>query len=141
MWTHTSVGLVPSSAFYNIITRISHFLILVWVFNYACQKAFPTKCYGISISSRLHSMQEEPSYLSEIVLVSIRFRMILTQIITRVYKDCFILRHTPYINILTDFAILIPTDRFFNTVIRCLVTLGYIPVHHWSMPDMELRLQ
>ena len=80
------------------------------------KKNSPRNVLVFQYHSSLHTMQEEPSYLS-IILVSMTFTMVLTQIITGVYKDCLILRHTPYINILTGITILIPTDWFFDTII------------------------
>ena len=56
---------------------------------------------------------QEPSYLSEIVLVLIWFRMILTQIMTRVYLDIPI--NYQY---LTGIVIFIPMGRLFDTIIN-----------------------
>ena len=44
-------------------------------------------------------IMQEPSYSSKIILVSIWFRMVVTQITTRVYIDSLILRYPPNINI------------------------------------------
>jgi hypothetical protein len=56
---------------------------------------------------------QEPSYLGKITLVW--FRMVLTQIITWVYKDSLTLP-TNY-QYLTGVIILIPTGRVFDTII------------------------
>ena len=58
---------------------------------------------------------QEPSYLGKITVVSIWFRMVLTQIMTWVCKDSFTFP-TKY-QCLTGVTILIPTGRVFDTII------------------------
>ena len=67
-------------------------------------------------------------YVGKIVLVSICFRMLLTQV------------KTPYLEIsskyqyLTGITILIPMGRFFDTIIDvdyCYHALTYVLVQHW----------
>lgn len=59
---------------------------------------------------------QEPSYLDEFSLVSIWFGIVLTQILTWVYKDSHL--HIPIkYQDLTDIKMLIPTStKFFETI-------------------------
>ena len=60
---------------------------------------------------------QEPSYLGKIDLVSIWFRMVLTQMITWVYKDSLTLRYPPNINIwLVMFSRHVLTSRRENNM-------------------------
>ena len=59
---------------------------------------------------------QEPSYLGKIALVSIWFRMVFTQIITRIQKDSLTFAYPPNINIQLGSQILIPTGRFFTII-------------------------
>ena len=59
---------------------------------------------------------QEPWYVVKIALVSIWFEMVLTQTITQVYKGSH-LTYPQNINILTSTPIVIPTGRFFDTII------------------------
>ena len=63
--------------------------------------------YGLG----LYTMQE-PSYLNKITLLYMWYRMVVTQIITWVYKDSHLDIPTKYQN-LTSVTILLPTERFF----------------------------
>ena len=56
-------------------------------------------------------------YLNKFVIVSIWFRMGLTQISTQVYKDFHLDIPTKY-QYLTGSTILRPTGRFFDTIIN-----------------------
>ena len=67
------------------IMRIPHFLIPV---EYGCFSSF---CWCHSCLKTL----QEPWYLGKIALVSIWFRLVLTQIITRGYKDSLTLTYPP----------------------------------------------
>jgi hypothetical protein len=88
----TSVGLVPSflDTIQNPILRISHFLIPV---GYGYLAYFHFRSH-----SGLYTLQD-PSHLGKIALISIWFRMVVTQLITPVYKDSHTLRYSPNIDI------------------------------------------
>lgn len=61
---------------------------------------------------------QEPSHLGEITLESIWFRMVLTGIITRVYKDSLGLTYPPKCQYLTNtLKKIIPTSKFFDTIV------------------------
>ena len=81
---------------------------------------------------------QELSYLGKVTPVSIWFMMMLTQIITRVFKDSLILTYLPNINI---WLIL----QFWYPQVGSLISLlmliywhrasTYIPVQHWLWPN------
>ena len=80
--------------------------------------------------------KQEPSYLGKIFPVLIWSRMVLTQIITRVYKDSFTLRcHLIDINILTGMSILMPMGRFFDVVI-CVYYWYHDFIHLYNGPTL-----
>ena len=97
--------------------------------------------------SGLYSMQER-SYLDKFAIVSIWFRMGLTQISTQEYKDFHLDIPTKY-QYLTGCTILRPTGRFFDTIINldyCYHAFTYMPylgVHHamWSFAHGRRNLQ
>ena len=60
---------------------------------------------------------QEPSDLDKIVLVSIWFRKVLTQIITQVYKNTLAFRYPSIMKHLIGITILILTSRFVDTII------------------------
>jgi hypothetical protein len=83
---------------------------------------------------------QEPSCVGKIALMSMWFRMVLTQIITRVDKDSVTLRS---ISIKYHYSIgitfLIPMDRFFDTIINIdhgYHALTYIQYHTDSGPNL-----
>ena len=110
---------------------ISHVLIPVG-YGY-----LPVLLFSIPFGS--HAMQEF-SYLGKIALLSISFSMILTQIITQVYKDSLTLTYTSNIKYLAGITILITTDRFFNTIIDDDYqhqAFTYIPDQNWWGPSIK----
>jgi hypothetical protein len=83
---------------------------------------------------------QEFSYLGKIALLSISFSMILTQIITQVYKDSLTLTYTSSIKYLAGITILITTDRSFNTLIDDDYqhqAFTYIPDQNWWEPSSK----
>ena len=58
---------------------------------------------------------QESSYQRKVVLISIWFRMVLTQTITWVYKDSLTLTHPPTIKKI-DWHYTFDTGRFFDAV-------------------------
>ena len=60
--------------------------------------------------------KQESSYLGKTIVVSIWSRMVLTQIMIRIYKDSHLDIFTKYQDLI-GITILIPTCRFFNIII------------------------
>ena len=83
-------------------------------------KRIPHKMFESFNITQVYIPCKEPSYLGKIILVSVRFKMVLTQTITRVYKDYLIL---------TCITILIHTNRLFGTIID--VTYVTIRCYEW----------
>ena len=67
-------------------------------------------------------------------LVSIWFRMVLTQIIISEYKDCCTLTYPPNINIWLVVQFQRPRDRFFYTIID--VDSSYLCIHMYTSPTL-----
>ena len=78
---------------------------------------------------------QEPSYLGETVLVSIWYGMILTQIITQVFKDSLTFIFVTKYLYLTRITILMSTStRFFDAIIDVdyyYHAFDYVPAQHW----------
>ena len=78
---------------------------------------------------------QEPSFLGKIILVSIQFRMDLTQ--TRAYKDFLTLTCPPKYHCLCDITILIPTSKFFDTIVDVDYLIHAIDLY--TKPALELE--
>ena len=77
---------------------------------------------------------QESSYQRKVVLISIWFRMVLTQTITWVYKDSLTLTHTHQLSKkLTGITLLIPVGSLMLllTLIVDSHAFTYIPDQHW----------
>ena len=92
----TSVGLV-SSFFYTIWESVMRILYLLTGIGMGMGH-LTAILFSISFGS-IYCTMHELSYLNKITLVSIWFRMVLTQITTHVYKDSLILTCPSNINI------------------------------------------
>ena len=80
---------------------------------------------------------QEPSYLSKIALVSIWFRIELTQIITQVYKESLTLTYPPYSNnrlVLQFWYPLVGSSIRLWMLIIDTHAFTCILVQHWSIP-------
>ena len=103
----------PCCHFYNVVMIIMYVLLLdsCRLFFYTLQVSIMRVSYFLIPSrnecltnlcyqyhSGLYTIQE-PSHLGKIAQVPIWFRMLLTPIITRVYKDSLTLTYPPNINI------------------------------------------
>ena len=96
----------------------------VWVFD--CIFAFDTIRVYIPCKN-LHTYTTSS-------LVSIWFRMVLTQIIISEYKDCCTLTYPPNINIWLVVQFQRPRDRFFYTIID--VDSSYLCIHMYTSPTL-----
>jgi hypothetical protein len=75
---------------------------------------------------------QEPSFLGKFILVSIWFRIDLTQ--TRVYEDFLALTDPPKYHNLSDITILVPTIKFFDTIVDVdYFPLTYTQNQHWNL--------
>ena len=126
----SSVGLV--SSFFSTIQvsmmRISNCLIP------AAHGFWQYFCF--QYHSGLDTMQE-PSHLGTISLVSIRLKVVLTQIITQVFKDSLTLRYPPNTNIWLVLQFCYPRVGPLILLLKFIIethTFTYIPVQHWCLP-------
>jgi len=71
---------------------------------------------------------QEFSYWGKVFLVSIWFGLVLSHIITWVCKDSLILRYSTTYQYLTNITILVPTWRFFETIID--VGIIHSPIYY-----------
>jgi hypothetical protein len=77
---------------------------------------------------------QEPTYLGKRAPVSVWFRMVLTQIMTRMYKDSLTLTYPFKYEDLTGITILRHTGRFFVTIVDVSYqyhAVTYILDQHW----------
>ena len=83
--------------------------------------------------SSLHTMQEL-TYLGKRAPISVWFRMVLTWIITQMYKDSLTLTYPFKYEHLTSITLLIPMGRFFDTIIDVRYwyhAVTYVLDKHW----------
>lgn len=75
-----------------------------------------------------------PTFLGKFILVSICFRMELIQ--TRVYKVFLTLTYPPKHHYLSRITILIPTSKFFNTIVDVDYLIHAIDLY--TKPTLEI---
>ena len=137
-WLPSSVSVVWSSVGYLFVFFWHHSGIYTEDFIF-----FGTNRVRVfeDISFQYHSglcTIQESSHLGNIFLVSIWFRMVLTQIITWIYIDSFIMRYPPNINIWLVLQFWYQSSMFSDTIIDIDYwhhVFTYISVWHWSEPQ------
>ena len=102
------------------------------------------RCFCFRCLSSLHIMQEL-SFSDTNTLVSIWFRMVSTQIKTRVYKYSLTLTYPPNINIGVVFQFWYsrvgPLIPLLLTLIIDTHAFTCIPVQHWFQPALRIVIQ
>ena len=76
----------------------------------------------------LHTMQE-PSYLDKIAQVSLRFRMVLAQIITQIHEDSHTLTYPPNVNIWLVLQIWCPQVGFLIPLLMLIIDTMHSPIY------------
>ena len=107
-------------AFLNENKGISHLKNTnrIWIFDVFLMKFIPFSLYTM----------QEPSYLGKVALLSIWFGMVLTQIVTQVYKFSHLATTIRY-RYLNKFTNLIPTCRSFIPILVSITNTMHLLIY------------